>query len=159
MTTKKSFSARLPQLRKKPTGNPLWVKGHNHPGPGRPKGSQDRYTREIKQALLDAVEFVGDQIATAEEVERAKQGLESNPDAPRGIEAYLTFLAQEHPTVMAGMLSRVMPQQVETTHDAPHTYHTFEEVAARLRALGLEPRRIYQTYPMLVHDEKKTKPD
>jgi len=34
--------------------------------PGRPKGSIDKYTREIKQALLDAVEYVGEEtVATA----------------------------------------------------------------------------------------------
>jgi hypothetical protein len=44
-------------VRKKARGNPAWVKGHNQAGPGRPKGSQDKYTREIKQALLDAVEY------------------------------------------------------------------------------------------------------
>jgi len=38
----------------------------NPGGPGRPKGSIDKYTREIKQALLDAVEYVGEEtVATA----------------------------------------------------------------------------------------------
>ena len=38
----------------------------NSGGPGRPKGSIDKYTREIKQALLDAVEYVGEEtVATA----------------------------------------------------------------------------------------------
>jgi hypothetical protein len=32
-------------------------------GPGRPKGVPDRFTREIKQALLDAVEYVGEEKA------------------------------------------------------------------------------------------------
>jgi hypothetical protein len=57
---------RAPQPAKRKGGNPAWVKFHNQAGPGRPKGSQDKYTREIKQALLDAVEYVGEKtVATA----------------------------------------------------------------------------------------------
>jgi hypothetical protein len=148
MTKKKTFSARLPQLRKKPAGNPLWTKGHNHPGPGRPKGSKDKYTREIKQALLDAIEHVGEMIADAKEVERAKQGLEPNL-CLRGIASYLEWVAQEYPAVASAMLSRMMPQQTESSHEVKHTYHTMEEIANRLKQLGLEPKRIYDTYPLI----------
>jgi hypothetical protein len=52
-------------VRKKARGNPAWVKGHNQAGPGRPKGSQDKFPREIKQTLLDAIEFVGDEVVAA----------------------------------------------------------------------------------------------
>jgi hypothetical protein len=79
------ISGRLPQLRKRPRGNPAWVKGHNQAGPGRPKGSPDRYTRELKKALLDAVEFVGEEFAAAEAAEAAKQGRAVDPNAPRGV--------------------------------------------------------------------------
>jgi hypothetical protein len=67
MTKAKTLSGRLPQMRVKQAANPgSWVKGHNTPGPGRPKGSKDAITREIKKkALLDAVEFVGEQISSA----------------------------------------------------------------------------------------------
>jgi DNA-binding ferritin-like protein len=53
------------------------------------------------------------------------------------------------------MLSRMMPQQTEATHEVKHTYRTYEEIAERLRQLGLQPQRIY---PMLI-DEKKPKPN
>jgi hypothetical protein len=48
-------------VRKKPQGDHLFKKG-NPGGPGRPKGSQDRFTREIKQAIVEAAgseDFVG----------------------------------------------------------------------------------------------------
>jgi hypothetical protein len=63
-------------VRKKPHGDHLFKPGN--PGrPGRPKGSADKFTREIKQAVLNAAEFVGEEIANAEDPEG------KNPDAPR----------------------------------------------------------------------------
>jgi Family of unknown function (DUF5681) len=54
------------QTLKRRRGNPSWKKGQASANPnGRPKGSVDKFTREIKQALLDAVEHVGE--AKAEE--------------------------------------------------------------------------------------------
>jgi hypothetical protein len=48
------------------------------------------------------------------------------------------------------MLARLMPTQQQTDVKVEHRYQTFEEIAARLRELGVEPRRIY---PLLT-DEK-----
>jgi hypothetical protein len=158
MTKRRAITSRLP-LHAKPVANSgSWVKGHTHPGPGRPRGSRDLLTREIKQALLGAVEFVGEQLVATEAAELKARGLALDSNHPRGIAAYLVHVAEHYPIAACALLARVMPQQVEATHDVKHTtYHTFEEVAARLRALGLEPRRIYQAYPAL-DDEKKTKP-
>lgn len=50
------------------------------------------------------------------------------------------------------MLARLMPTQQQTEVKVEHTYHTMEEIAARLRELGLEPRRIYP----LIHTAKKS---
>jgi hypothetical protein len=38
-----------------------------------------------------------------------------NPDAPRGITAYLVHVARNHPQTMCAMLARMMPIQSETT--------------------------------------------
>jgi hypothetical protein len=149
MTKKKTFSSRLPQLRRKPTGNPLWVKGHTHPGPGRPRGSKDKYSREVKQALLDAVEHIGEQIADAEAAEREKQGLPLDTYQLHGIAKYLEWVARDYPAVISALLARIMPAQTETTTEVKHTYHSMEEIANRLRELGLEPKRIYDTYPLI----------
>jgi hypothetical protein len=45
---------------------------------------------------------------------------------------------------MCALLSKIMPQQQQTEAKVEHRYETFEEIAARLRELGLEPRRIYR---------------
>jgi hypothetical protein len=75
----------------------------NPGGPGRPRGAKDRFTREIKKkALLDAVEFVGEELAEAEAQELKKQG-RVDPNAPRGITAYLVHVAENHPQVMCAL--------------------------------------------------------
>ena len=35
----------------------------NPGGPGRPKGAEGKFSREIKQAVLDAIEYVGEEKA------------------------------------------------------------------------------------------------
>jgi hypothetical protein len=87
-------------VRKKPQGDHLFKKG-NPGGPGRPKGSQDRFTREIKQAIVDAAEYVGGELTDPE-----------NPDAPPGITAYLVHVARNHPQTTCAMLARMMPIQI-----------------------------------------------
>jgi hypothetical protein len=102
--------------------------------------------------LLSAVEYVGEEVAAAEAEELRKQGLAPDPDAPRGVTSYLVDVARNHPQAMLAMLSRLMPQQSESSVTVAHRYHSVEEIGNRLRELGLEPRRIY---PLLV-DEKKS---
>jgi hypothetical protein len=60
-----------------------------------------------------------------------------------GITAYLESVAWNYPVAMCALLSKIMPQQQQTEVKVEHRYETFEEIAARLRELGLEPRRIY----------------
>jgi hypothetical protein len=78
-------------------------------------------------------------------------GREIDLDAPRGLTAFFEWVALEYPRVACAMLARLMPTQQQTEVKVEHRYKTFEEIAARLRELGLEPRRIY---PLLT-DEKK----
>jgi hypothetical protein len=121
------------------------------PGPGRPKGAKDKLSRHIQQCLLEAVEYVGEGIAEAEAEALKKRGREIDLNAPRGLAAYLEWIARDYPQVACAMLCRLMPQQQQTEVKMEHRYQTFEEIAARLRELGVEPRRIY---PLLT-DEKK----
>jgi hypothetical protein len=75
--------------------------------------------------------------------ELKRQGRALDLDTPRGIAAYLEWIAREYPQVACAMLCRLMPQQQQTDVKVEHRYQTFEEIAARLRELGVEPRRIY----------------
>jgi hypothetical protein len=65
--------------------------------------------------------------------------------------AYLEWIARDYPRVACAMLCRLMPQQQQTEVKMEHRYQTFEEIANRLRELGLEPKRIY---PLLTVEKK-----
>jgi len=107
----------------------------------------------IKEALLQAVKNVGEEIATAAATKRKERGLPVDRHAPRGIIAYLEWVSRDHPTIACALLSRIMPQQQQTEVRVEHTYQTMEEIGNRLRELGLEPRRIF---PLI---EAKPEPD
>jgi hypothetical protein len=93
--------------------------------------------------LLDACENVGERIAQRDAEALKAAGREIDLDAPRGLTAFFEWGALEYPQVACAMLARLMPTQQQTEVKVEHTYHTMEEIAARLRELGLEPRRIY----------------
>jgi hypothetical protein len=153
MTNQKRFIVtRLPLNKTKRGAPPKPFLPGNPGGPGRPKGAKDKFSRHIQQALLDAVEYVGEEIVAvkAEELKRA-----FDLDTPRGIAAYLRWIARDYPQVACAMLCRMMPAQQQTDVKVEHRFQTMEEIANRLRELGLEPRRIY---PLLT-DEKKSNGD
>jgi hypothetical protein len=106
-----------------------------------------------------ACERVGEKYAGENAAERKAKGLPVDRNANRGLAAYLERVAQTHPNVMGSLLSRIMPARIEAEHSVQHTttYNSYEEIAARLRSLGLEPKRIYDSYPMI--EAKKTEPD
>jgi hypothetical protein len=152
MTNQKGFIVtRLPLNKAKRGAPPKPFLPGNPGGPGRPKGAKDKYSRVIQQCLLDAVEHVGEQIAQRDAEALKAAGREIDLNAPRGLTAFFEWVALEYPQVACAMLARMMPTQQQTEVKVEHTYHTMEEIAARLRELGLEPRRIY---PLLT-DEKK----
>jgi hypothetical protein len=130
-------------------------KGHDRPGPGRPRGSTDRLSREIKVALLDAGEYTGECFAREDAEARKAAGLPPEEAPLRGLAAYLGRISRTHPVAYTALLSKVLPSQIvaEAVVQEP-SYKSLEEVADRLRSLGLEPARIYQSYPML-----QAKPD
>jgi hypothetical protein len=139
--TNVKITTRLPLQVKRKRGRPF-EKG-NPGGPGRPVGSHDRMTRELKAALLTAVERVGEKYAEAAAAKRKAEGLAPERAALRGISAYLENVAENHPQVMCALLSKIMPQQQQTEVKVEHRYQTMEEIANRLRELGLQPQRIY----------------
>lgn len=66
------------------------------PGPGRPKGSPNKTTRVLKEAMLLAAERAG-----------------SDGKGKDGLVGYLTRLAIRHPTTFGPMLARTMTLQVK----------------------------------------------
>lgn len=67
-------------------------------GRGRPKGSPNKTTALLKDAILQAAEKAGDK---------------------QGMVGYLEKQAKENPTAFMGLLGKVLPMQVTGDPDAP----------------------------------------
>jgi hypothetical protein len=65
------------------------------PGPGRPKGSQNKTTAVLKEAILLAADRVG-----------------SDGKGKGKLTGYCEFLAKNEPRAFAGLLGKVLPMQV-----------------------------------------------
>ncbi|WP_337181417.1 hypothetical protein [Shinella sp.] len=88
-------------------------------GAGRPKGSPNRTTALLRDAILKAAEATGED----------GQGKE-------GLMGYCTFFAKEEPRAFATLLGKVLPMQI--SGEVSHSHTTKEQrdavVAAALRA-------------------------
>lgn len=70
------------------------------PGPGRPKGSQNKTTTQLKEAILEAAELAGGE---------------------DGLVGYLRMLAITNSSSFATLLGKVLPMQVTGADDGPVT--------------------------------------
>lgn len=77
------------QTNKKPI-----VVGDGTPGPGRPKGSQNKTTALLKDAILRAAEIAGNKVGS------------------EGLVSYLAEQAEENPGPFMSLLGKVLPMQV-----------------------------------------------
>jgi hypothetical protein len=158
MTRAKTVGTRLPQVGREPTSG-SFAPGCK-PGPGRPKGSKDRLGLELVDAIHAAAHSVGEEYVVEDAAAREAKGLPPAEAPPRGKDAYLARLAKTHPPAFVALLVKTLPTHVTSEPVVEkREYKTLEEVNARLEELGVQPQRIYDAYPHLVRDEKKTKPD
>lgn len=72
------------------------------PGPGRPKGTPNKTTALLKEAIIKAAEAVGEDKAGKE-----------------GLTGYCKFLAKEQPKAFAQLLGKVLPMQVTGEEGGP----------------------------------------
>lgn len=85
--------------------------GDGTPGPGRPKGTPNKTTTQLKEALLEAAALAG---------------------GDGGLVGYLTLQATENPPAFMSLLGKVLPLQVAGDKDNPLAVVTrIELVAAR----------------------------
>lgn len=70
------------------------------PGPGRPKGSVNKTTALLKEAILKAAEAAGG-------------------GGEEGLTNYLTTQAKDTPTAFLSLLGKVLPLQVQGDEDNP----------------------------------------
>lgn len=71
-------------------------------GPGRPKGSVNKTTAMLKEAIIMAAENVG-----------------SDGTGKGSLTGYCEFLARSEPKAFAGLLGKVLPMQITGEGDGP----------------------------------------
>lgn len=84
---------------------------------GRQKGTPNKTTAQIKDAIIEAFEKAG------------------------GVD-YLVELSKDNPAVFAGLLGKILPRDVslEATIDKPKK--TKEQIEDELRAFGIDPQTL-----------------
>ena len=78
----------------------------NGPKPGRPKGSPNRTTALLKEAIIQAAELTG-----------------SDKAGRDGLVGYCQFLAKDEPKAFAQLLAKVLPMQVSGEDGGPVQVH------------------------------------
>ena len=78
------------------------IKNLTGAGKGRPKGSLNKTTTLLKDAILKAAELAG-----------------NNVGDNQGIVSYLSHQAEENPTAFMGLLGKVLPMQIAGDSENP----------------------------------------
>lgn len=86
---------------------------------GRAAGTPNKYTAEIKQAVIEALNRSG------------KDG-----KGKEGAVGYFVWLSRAEPAVFGGLVGKILPTQVEVA-DKTHRSLTVEEATQKLRERGL----------------------
>ena len=92
---------------KNANGSPLFAAG-NKAGRGRPRGSENKVTRVLKDAIIEAAVMFGD-----------KHGKEQGHS---GLTGYLFHLAENQPKSFAALVGRVLPLQNSGTIQSRRLY-------------------------------------
>jgi hypothetical protein len=91
---------------------------------GRPKGSQGKSTKLIREAILLAAECEG-----------------SDGKGKEGLLGYCRMLAREHPPVFTNLLAKMIPLQVQG--NIVHEVKTHNDVIVELQKRGLPSQSIF----------------
>jgi hypothetical protein len=98
---------------------------------GRPRGASAKYARVLKDAVLLAAEWAGEDL-----------------NGKNGLVGYCYRLACLEPKSFAVLLGKVLPLEVTAKVDVKELrepYETLEEAEAAMYELGLQPTRIYDS--------------
>lgn len=85
--------------------------GAGKPGPGRPKGSENKTTKALKEAILGAAEEHG-----------------FNGEGEDGLQGYLRKVATEDIKAFSGLLGKVLPMTVAGDGDNPIIHKIVREI-------------------------------
>jgi hypothetical protein len=114
------------------------VKGMPRRG-GIKKGTPQKMTRFLKDAILLAGTEVGDVTMYLAQFAEDDEFLASSIEERGGLVGYLKWLAVHEPKTYAGLLGRLVPQQVSLTEDdkPEEKYQSEEDVRAAMVKRGL----------------------
>jgi hypothetical protein len=102
-----------------------YKKGHQKiPGSGRIKGQPTLMQKSLKQAIMEACEWAGE-----------------DGEGKNGVTGYLANLAINYPKLFVRLLERLLPLQVDGTGslNINHRYETMDDLAEAFKARGLPP--------------------
>jgi hypothetical protein len=112
-----------------------FVKGAKRPiSAGRKRGSVNKTTALLKEAIVLAAELEGDQDLRT----TALLNGETDEEIVRrgGLVGYLRWVARTHPAPFASLIGRVLPMQVRVDAHTDLTYRTVAEVERDMAARG-----------------------
>jgi len=105
---------------------------------GRKKGTPNKRTRLLKDAIMAAAEIVGHVRWEEHQNAKGQRFLRRIVDGQDGLEGYMQFLAIEHPSSFTSLLRAVLPYHISGTlkADLNQPYRSTEEVREALRERG-----------------------
>jgi hypothetical protein len=109
------------------------------PNAGRRRGSINKTTGLLKEAILLAAELEGD-ISLQDAKNSALLYRESDKEAAKkrgGLLGYLRYIARVHPQSFVGLLNRVLPMQVRVDARSETVYRTVEEIQREMARRGV----------------------
>ena len=122
-----------------------FAKGERH-HVGRAKGVPNRTTRALKIALIDA----------AEKSRHSK-------DRGKSLEAYCTYLADEHPVAFAGLLGKLIPVQAKVKTDGNVRFEKLNMSMSLAEMISNFEMKIKSDYrpppPVLIEPDDDDEPD
>jgi hypothetical protein len=134
-------------------------KGQKRPrDAGRRKGSVNKTTALLKEAVLLAAELEGD-LSLQKFRSTADRYRESEREAAKrgGLVGYLRFLARKHPQQFVSLLGRAMPLQVRVEARNETVIRTVSEIREEMARRGVP---LESVVPLLIEQKpEKSKPD
>jgi hypothetical protein len=128
--------------------------GGKQDGAGRPLGSLNRITKDLKQAILDGCvtcDYAFDP---------------NDPSAPPSISTYMRNVANKHPELFFSAIVRLIPRELHTSlrqdTSVDITYRTMSEVKRAMEAEGMSPQFIASVeslLPVPINDDEEAHED
>jgi hypothetical protein len=103
---------------------------------GRTKGTPNKLTREIKDAIVGAAAELG-----------------SNGKGKGGLQGFMKFLAREELKTFGTLIRAIIPTQINATVSPPRVYRSPEEIRAEMTARGIPYQRFFP--PQFDEDESE----